>query len=208
MKLLFLPAIIILGWVIQHNIKKNREPDKESVSSYLKRDADANFARKKDISALPYIQIPFNRLPLDITLKNANMQSKIEEYQKNIYELGEKKMLNLTGISNIELKESYGPANLELLTIYEGNYSRYIRTLSLYAGCIYEEYPAQAVQICEYCIEIGTDISATYALLGEHYLTHGNRDAFQHLYECIPDSETIAGKMIIQKLDQIKESKM
>lgn len=201
---LFVIAVLIFAWVIQHNVKKNTGNDKEKIASYLKRDTDANFARRKDISNLSYIQIPFDKLPLDITLKDPNMQSKIAEYQKNIRDMKEKKMLNLSGISNIELKENYGTANLELLTIYEGNYSNYIRTLSLYANAIFSEYPVEAVQLCEYCLEIGTDISSTYTLLGGYYLSHGNQDAFQHLYECVPDSETIAGKIIINKLDKMK----
>lgn len=201
---LFVMAVMLFAWVIQHNVKKNKGNDKENISAYLKRDADANFTRRKDISNLPYIQIPYNRLPLDITLKDTNMQSKIEDYQKNIREMSDKKMLNLSGMSNIELKENYGLANLELLTIYEGNYNNYIRTLSLYANSIYDEFPAEAVSICEYCLEIGTDISTTYTLLGSHYLSHNNPEAFQQLYHFIPDTETIAGKTIVNKLDNIK----
>ena len=72
--------------------------------------------------------------------------------------------MNLIGISNTDLKKSYGPANLELLSIYDQNYSRYIRTLQLMAECIYEEYPDKAAAILEYCISIGTDISGTYYL--------------------------------------------
>lgn len=205
---LFVPTLLIIAWIIRHNVKRNTGNDKETVTSYLKRDSDANFIRRKDITNLPYIQIPFDRLPLDITLKDANMQSKIEEYQKNIRDLANTKMLNLIGISNVELKETYGPANLELLTAYEGNYNRYIRTLSLYAGCIEEEYPKEAVQIWEYCIEIGTDISTTYASLGMYYFNHENMDAFDHLYQCIPDVEMISGKIIIKKLDNIKKGNL
>ncbi|MGN0438241.1 MAG: hypothetical protein ACI4F4_06910 [Lachnospiraceae bacterium] len=202
MKILFIPAVIIFAWVIQHNVKK-KGSDKENISSYLKRDNEANFARRKDISQLPYIQIPFDKLPLDITLNDVNMQSKISEYQKNIKNMAETKMLNLSGYSNIELKETYGPANLELLSQYEGNYNQYIRTLSLYAECIYEEFPAQAVQICEYCLAIGTDISATYTLLGNYYLSKNKKEKFQTLYDAIPDKNTIAGKTIINKLNQL-----
>lgn len=206
MKILFVPAVIIFGWVIHHNIKRNKGNDKEQITSYLEKDAAANFTRRGDISKLPYIQIPYDKLPLDITLKDENLQSKIEEYQRNIRELSDKKLLNLSGMDNISLKANYGIANLELLTAYEGNYNQYIRLLSLYANCIYKEYPSEAADICRYCIDIGSDISTTYTLLGAYYLSHHDEEHFKKLYDRIPDRETIAGKNIIRKLDDLKKT--
>lgn len=201
MKPLLLPTVIILGWVLNHNIKKNKGKDKESIDSYIKREENANFTRKKDLSNLPYIKVPFDQLPFDITLKDQNMQSKIEQYKKNIQDLSNTKMLNLIGLSNLDLKEMYGPANLEVLTIYDGNYSRYIRDLSLYANGIYEEYPKEAASICEYLIEIGTDISGTYSLLGNYYSKQGSFEKIEALYDKIPEKTSLAGKTIIKKLD-------
>ena len=204
MKLLFLPTVIILGWVLNHNIKKNKNRDKESVDSYLKRENAANFTRKQDISSLPYIQIPMDELPFDITLNDSKMQSKIDDYKEIIKNLSDKPMLNLIGVSNTELKEKYGPANLEKLMIYDQHYSRYIQTLSMYAQCIYEEYPKEAVKLCEYCLEIGTDIAVSYTLLGKHYLENGNQPAFDMLYTKIPETTSIAGKVIKNKLDALR----
>lgn len=206
MKLFILPTVIILGWVLHHNIKKNKGNNKDNISSYLEREENANAIRRMDISNLPYIQVPLNRLPLDITLNDENMQSKIDEYKKNIYDLSEKKMLNLIGVSNLELKEQYGPANLEELSIYDQRYGTFIRTLSLYADCIYKEYPKEAVTICEYCINIGTDISGTYTLLGQYYMDKKQYHSFDHLYEVIPDKNSVAGKVIINKLNAIKNA--
>ena len=206
MKLLFLPTILALGWVIHHNVKKNKGKYKETVSSYLSREEKANFTRRKDISNLPYIQVPLDTLPLDITLKDTNMQSKIEEFQKIITDLAGKKMLNLIGISNTELKEQYGPANLDQLSICDQNYGKYIRILSLMADCLITENEKAAVDISEYCIRIGTDISSTYSLLGTYYKKHERYDDFENLYHAIPDKESIAGKVILKKLNEIKES--
>ena len=93
-------------------------------------------------------------------------------------------MLNLIGVSNTELKEQYGPANLEILSYYDQNYTRYMRSLYLYAQGIYEEYPAEAVSILTYCIATGTE----------------------QLYTRIPDTTSMSGKMIISKLDRLKNN--
>lgn len=204
MKIIIVPCILILLWVLSHNIRKKNYPNKESLNSFLAREDQANATRKKDISKLPYIKVPFNMLPFDITLNDTKKQTKIVEYQKIIYNLSDNNMLNLIGISNTELKECYGPANLPLLTACDQNYSQYIRTLHLWAECIYDEYPEQAISMLEYCISIGTDISGTYDLLSEYYLLKNNQEQFLSLYDKIPEKESISGKTILQKLDQQK----
>ena len=204
MKLLLLPSITLLIVILNHNLRKNKV-NTESAQSLLEREDAANATRRKDISGLPYIQVPFDTLPLDITLNDEKKQSKFLDYRQKILELSEKQMLNLIGISNTELKEQYGPANLEQLTICDQNYSLYIRTLHLLAENIYDEYPDLAVKIEEYCLSIGTDISGTYDLLGRHYLSTRNQEKFMKLYDYVPVPDSIAGKTIIRKLDTLKD---
>lgn len=206
MKPLLLPSILILFWVLHHNLRKSNKTEKQSVQSFLKRESNANSTRKKDISNLDYINVPLDTLPLDITLNDEKMQSKILEYKEEILSLSKKPMLNLLGVTNTELKEQYGPANLEQLTICDQNYCRYIRTLHLFAKCIYEEYPKAAVQILEYCLSIGTDISDTYYILGTYYLNNHDQEHFLQLYDRIPRPASIAGKTIINKLDSMKNT--
>lgn len=205
MKFLLLPSITILILVLNHNIRKNKSKDEHSVHSYLSREDAANSTRRKDLSTLPYIEVPLNTLPLDITLNDEKKQLQISQYIKEIRSLSEKQMLNLIGISNTELKEQYGPANLELLTMYDINYSRYIRNLHLLADCIYSEFPEEAIYIWEYCLSIGTDISGTYGKLGQHYIDNSNKEQFMKLYDYIPNRDTISGKTIINKLDSLAE---
>lgn len=206
MKILLLPSITLLILILNYNIKKNKTKDKPSINSYLAREDAANSTRKQDLSNLPYIEVPLNTLPLDITLNDEKKQLQFLQYTKEIRHLSEKKMLNLIGITNTELKEKYGPANLEPLTIYDQNYSLYIRNLHLLADCIYSEYPDKAVAIWEYCLSIGTDISGTYMALGQYYADKQDKEHFMKLYEYIPNTDTISGKTILQKLNGLKET--
>lgn len=205
-KIILTPSILALFWVLHHNLRKNHASDKKTISAYLERENAANSTRRKDLSNLSYITVPFDMLPLDITLNDEKKQLKINEYKKEILNLSSERMLNLIGISNTELKEMYGPANLELLTVYDQNYSYYIRTLQLFSECIYKEYPEKAAAIMEYCINIGTDISSTYELLGHYYLEHNDKEHFLALYDQIPQKDSISGKVIMNKLDQLIKS--
>lgn len=203
MRPMLLPSILLLVWVLHHNLKRNNGNDKELVRDYLKHEDEVNATRRKDISNLPYIQIPFDTLPLDITLNDTKNQLKITDYQKELQRLSELKMLNLIGISNTELKERYGPANLEVLSICDQNYGRYIRTLHLFASTIFEEHPKQAIVIWEYCLSIGTDITGTYEQLGTYYQQTNQTEKIKAMYDAIPDQDSLSGKIILQKLDQL-----
>ena len=206
MRILLLPLIItILAWVLKHNADKRDHSDKRSVRSYLNRESAANSVRRQDISDLPYIQAPIESFPFDITLNDAKKQLQIDNYKKEILSYAGKPMLNLIGVTNTELKENYGPANLDVLSIYDQNYNQYMRYLFLYAQAIYEEYPVKAADLLTYCISTGTDISGIYELLGRYYKEKGDLTAFNHLYDIIPDTNSISGKMILNKLDHLKE---
>ena len=206
MRILLLPLIItILALVFKHNADKRDRSDEHSIRSYLDRESAANSIRRQDISALPYIQAPTESFPFDITLNDAKKQSQIDNYKKEILTYAGKSMLNLTGVTNTELKEKYGPANLDILSMCDQNYSQYMRYLFLYAQAIYEEYPVEAVDLLTYCLSTGTDISGIYELLGRYYKEKGDLTAFNRLYEAIPDTNSISGKMILNKLDHLKK---
>lgn len=202
-----LPVVItILVAVLNHNINKNKDKaGKVTVSSYLKREENANSVRRKDISGLPYVHVPIESLLIDITLNDEKKQSQIEKYRKEIEYLSDKQMLNLIGVSNTELKESYGVANLDKLSACDLNYGRMFSNLQNYAAAIYDEYPENAVKIMEYMIREGTDISSTYEMLGNHYLSTNDRASFDKLFPRIPDRKSVSGKTIISKLNQILE---
>lgn len=203
MKFFILPTVIVFGWVIHHNTHKKKGTNEKDINSFLRREDAANSTRRQDISHLDYIVVPLDTFPFDITLKDEKKQSQIEKYKEEILRISKNKMLNLMGISNTRLKELYGPANLETLSCYDQNYTQYIRNLHLYASTILEEYPVEGIQILEYCISIGTDISGTYECLGKYYAQNQDKEKFEMLYQAIPDPETIAGKVIKSKLDAL-----
>ena len=77
--------------------------------------------------------------------------------------LKDKKILNLTGISNTELKLSYGAANLTELTEYDDNFTTLIKAIaSLGHALIDNNDTADALSFLEYGISIGSDISSNY----------------------------------------------
>ena len=85
--------------------------------------------------------------------------------------------VNLTGISNTDLKLRYGTANISKLTEYDQNYTMLVRSLQTCANALHksgnDEY---AREILEYAIDTGSDISASYDLLSDIYLSSGQTE--------------------------------
>ena len=92
---------------------------------FWQRERDANNTRKQDISQLDYVDFS------GVTLPFAQFEDTLlKECEQQVLNLKDKKVLNLTGISNTDLKMTYGAANLPLLTQYDQNFTLLVRTLN------------------------------------------------------------------------------
>ena len=138
----------------------------EKQRSFLDKENKANTTRKVDISNLNYITIATDKLPME-----KNQDPAINECHNTIIELSSKKILNLTGVSNTELKLKYGVANLNSLSDFDNNYTILVRTLQKWAQLLYDrERLLEAAQVLEYAMSINTDIVKTYRLLSQIYI--------------------------------------
>lgn len=192
---LFIVFVLILAYAIRRNNQKQAEIDE----LFWNREAEANHVRRQDISGLSYITIPFEKFPTNIS-DDEELQSCVADLEA----LSPKKMLNLNGMSNTDLKLKYGPANLPDLTEYEQNYTRLVQTLVLYAKCLIKNgYENEAIPVLEFGIETGTDMSANYTLLAELYAKNGNTQGIAHLKDVASGLTSLMKQPILDKLDHI-----
>lgn len=89
--------------------------------------------RKKDISGLDYIRIPDT-----LTCPDTQDERILKEWH-TIEALKEKKILNLSGFTNTDLKLEYGVGNLTKLTDYDNNYVTLSRSLARIAELLTEQ---------------------------------------------------------------------
>lgn len=122
---------VLFGWVMIFVVvvsykrhKADRERDK-TERDFWDRENTANATRKQDISNLDYVD--FTSVTLPFALFSDDLLKQCEE---QVLKLKDEKILNLTGISNTDLKLAYGAANLPLLTQYDQNFTLLVRTLN------------------------------------------------------------------------------
>ncbi len=119
----------------------------------------------------------------------------------------EKKAVNLTGITNTDLKLTYGAANITLLMEYDQNYTLLVRTMQKWADLLIRAgYRREAVPILEFCVETRTDISSTYRALAAIYRERGETDKIAHLREVADGLNSAMRPAILRMLDKISDT--
>lgn len=192
----------IIGAFMIFGFKKSSRDNSQRKESFWDRERRANVSRRKDISSLNYISIPLNQLPFIDT-----DDDEILEYHKSINRLATMKILNLTGITNTELKERYGVANLTELTDYDNNYTTLVNTIARWGARLIElEYIDEAVTVLEYGLSVGTDVSRNYLLLADIYRTRGEYDRIDALITRATTLKSLMKNSILTKLNEIRES--
>ena len=202
MALSLLGIFIIAFAVVSYFRHRHDRLQQETSNHFWERELEANHVRRKDISGLPYISIPFEDFSI-----GAFSDEKITELEIKLEGFREKKILNLNGQTNTDLKMLYGPANLAALTEYDQNFTDLLHTLSEYSSRLLElEHNDAAVSVLEFCVDIGSDVSTHYTTLANCYKEAGYTDKLNRLREKATSLDSLMKASILQNLDNIIES--
>lgn len=204
MPILLIFFILFIIWV---NVKTKRGTKDGATwdAEYWSREHDANFVRKKDISQLDYITIPEDQLPFS---DHAEGEEKYREDQ--VRRVLSQKILNLSGMSNTDIKLTYGTANFPELSVYDQNYLLLIRELGLWGSYLHRHCDRQddrAQQILELAISLGSDIRETYLCLAEIYLSKHQEDKVQDLIRHVESSQFDLKTSLLKALRELQSLK-
>ncbi len=194
--------IVFLFWgvfAVARGIARSKRISEKNTRDFWDAEAKANAVRKADISNLAYLALDLSLLPMDALIPSLSHRAK--ELQK----LATEKIINLSMYTNTELKLMYGPANLEALSYYDGNYLHLIRLLNSIGKELIELGNASAAtEFLSYSLSIGSDISETFTLLAGIYKSKGRDNDIDLLIQVAERLETINKPAIINKLNNIK----
>ena len=120
--------------------------------------------------------------------------------------LKDQKIVNLTGISNTDLKLAYGAPNLPILAQYDQNYTVLARSLDRYASFLTKSGNTDdAVKVLEFAVETGSDISSTYKQLVALYQSNGIKDKIPSLKEKASSLNSVMSPSILRYLDSVSD---
>lgn len=191
----FLVMIFIGGYALQRN-SATRKYEKNS-QDFWERESRANSTRKKSLDGLELITIPLESLPFsnsdDDTLK---------ECEGIIRILATQDIINLTGISNTDLKLTYGAPNFPYLSACDQNFTDLARTLNQWAKRLLElNQPDNAQKVLEFAIDCKSDISTTYQMLSSIYAQKHESEKIQSLITTAETLNTLLKDKILKDLE-------
>jgi len=187
----FLLTFIVFLAVLTYYLRKNRSTQQEITESFWEKERQANAVRKKDISSLDYITIPLEKFP-----------HKFNTFSENaFFALADKPMLNLTGISNTDLKLSYGTANLKALSEYDGNFTELVSVISQYASELLEIGETETARtLLEFGVGCKADSTQIYKLLADIYSTENNIAKIEELLTLADNLPTFTKEAVRKEL--------
>lgn len=196
MRFPFLGLFIIFLSVAAFYRKRGTAQQKEAAENFWNREDKANQVRRKDISNLPYINIPLEKFPIGIS-----DDEELIDYENDLKALATKKILNLSHQSNTDLKLAYGPANLPALSEYDQNYTALLRSIVAYASSLVKNgFETEAVPVLEFGISIDSDIRANYTLLADIYKKQGDTSKINELITRASSLDSMMKSSILEQL--------
>lgn len=192
MNLIILAIVLISMLAISIAIKKSKKVEENTEKDFWEREHEANFTRKKSIDDLNYISIP-NEI-IDLNNKNINV-------------FADKKIVNLNGIPNTDLKLEYGAPNITILSEYDQNYTDLITTLAAEADAYMGENKINEARIVlEYATDINTDIARCWEALANIYINSDEKNLIHLLIKKAENIKTFRGTAILRKLNEILDA--
>lgn len=138
----------------------------------------------------------------------APLSEELAEAEYTICALSGSRILNLSGISNTELRLTYGTANLEPLTAYDQNFTMLICSLQKWGVLLVSAgEPADAATVLSYAVSIGSDIAGTYTLLASLYKERGEFQKIAGLRASAEQLSTLMKPSILKDLDRLLDQK-
>ena len=208
-------SILFVIWV-RYEAQKNSMLESKNTESFLEKERNSNFTRKADLTNLDYIAVPLTELPFtesfgEVTPSfslpasiGVSVRSEILSCEKNVISLSKKKMLNLGGLSNTDIKMEYGVANLQLLIQYDDNFSKLSRTLAKWGKLLFDAGEVIAAEkVLSYAVSCKSDIVEVFTTLAKIYKLSGNEIGISNLVESCNCFDELRRENIINQITSI-----
>ncbi len=199
---------LLIGWtiifmaVVSYKRMKANHQDQAAQNAFWNREHTANLTRRQDISNLDYVD--FSNVTLPFALFQDDL---LKQCETQVLALKEKRILNLTGVSNTDLKLQYGAANLPELMQYDQNFTLLARTLNTWGQRLQElSYTQEAVCVLAFAVSVKSDIRATWQLLAQLYAESGDFSKIQEMKTAAAELNSLTKQPILAMLDKYPQN--
>ncbi|MCR5233733.1 MAG: hypothetical protein K6E53_07455 [Lachnospiraceae bacterium] len=176
----------------------------------IENESRANAVRRKSLDDLNYIHIPVETLPFhnedtektaDGPRKSINSDVILRDDENNVLRMCDRKIVNFTGMSNTDLKMTYGAPNLTVLSEYDANFTELVKALDTWGTHLIErDLKDDARKVLEFAVECRSDLKSTYTGLADMYVDGFEFDKLDHITEIAGGLNSLMKEPILRAL--------
>ena len=198
MNLIFFSSLVLFGCLLfSFCLHRTQRKEEDADREFWDREYRANFTRKKPLDDLNYITIPEHLL----SMKPDLMTDELAECLSELQDLSDAKIVNLTGYTNTDLKLKYGTANITILSDCDFHYTNLVKLLQKLAELLHDSLEdALAIEVLEFAVSTGTDISKSYYLLAQLYTETGTPEKISSLIRQAQTLHSMMKDAIVENL--------
>ena len=144
----------------------------------------------RNTTDLCYITIPEKFFPLN---------------NDKINDLRDKTLVNLTGMTNTDLKLKYGILNFKKLSEYDDNFTKFVSMLPDYYNRLKEAgYESLGNELLDFAVEQGADSKNVYSLLANAFISMSKADRLAALIEKAKQLNSLSRDGIVSMLESLQ----
>ena len=193
-------SFIIFILLVRHNIRRSRRIEEGNEKAFWDRERRANEVRRKPLDDLVYVKPDMSSFPTDVMADD----TEVKECMQLLGELEDQKIVNLTGMTNTDLKLKYGVANLKLLTEYDDRYTLLVQAIQKWADKLWENgYIKEAIPLLEEQVRIHADITSAYRKLAVYYRDNNEPEKIDNLKKTAETLNSSSKNVILRSLEEI-----
>lgn len=202
MPLLLFIGFIIICITISHAVSRNSKLENANNDDFWEREQKGNFVRKQPTDDLSRIVLDDN-LPYE-----TDCDEELSPIMSKINDLKDKEIINLTGITNTELKLRYGLPNLDYLIECDGNFTNLAVYLDKWGEyLISHNRTDDAIKVLEFAVDCNVDIGNIYMNLAKIYTSSNQSHKVASLIAKCEKLNSLTGNLTANKLrDTFKPS--
>ena len=188
-------VMIFVIW-LTYELKKHTKQDKKVSQDFWERERQSGFIPRKNTSDIQYITITESFLPEE----RGEDDSELNVLCNRILSFQDKKIADLSSMTNTELKERYGTANFTSLSEVDSNYTSLVPLLGRLCELLYDEGRlAEAENAALFCVSSGVMTYPVLFTLGNIYYMINDREKLDALIssaESTPSCQERTVKML------------
>ena len=197
MNFIIISSFLIFSIVFFFALQRSKRAEKKIEQDFWERERRSNCTRKKSLDGLNYITIPEEILDMHPTC----MTEEIDSCLLDLHDLSSCRIVNLTGWTNTDLKLEYGTANITILIEYDFNYTNLVTALQKLAELLHDGGDdAHAIEVLEFAVSTGTDVSKSYYLLADLYKACDTPEKIELLIRWAETIHSLMKNSIVQNL--------